>query len=261
MVRPGRRNGALHAGRDPGDVRRVERVGAVDREPSLLAGAGPRERPRDDHLRRRVLGLALREAGRVRVAGRVEERVRLVDPVVDDPDLDPLAEPAGRGPELVGVDHAGALVGVEVVADARVDLAHGRNPLERRQLGVRQAHREPVEDDAVALLEPRARDRAADLCGGGGLGLGEPREVGARGGRGEAQLGVPVDRAEAAARRGRERRQVQADNHGDAAGRLLGWDPDHAVAQAWEHVLARARQADGPELGRGSGGREEDERR
>ena len=51
----------------------------------------PTNDARDDHLRRRPLRAALREAGRIAEALRVEERVRRVDAVVDDGDLDPLA--------------------------------------------------------------------------------------------------------------------------------------------------------------------------
>ena len=60
---------------------------------------------------RRVGGAALREAGRHRVAGRVEERVRLVDAVVDDPDLDPVRPRwRGRAPELRRADQLGLAV-------------------------------------------------------------------------------------------------------------------------------------------------------
>src|SRR4030095_3713510 len=112
------------AGSDARDVRPVERARPPEREVTLPPGTGARERARHDHLLARPPAAALWEAHGVREPGRVEERVRLVDAVVDDPDLDPLAAAARGGPEGVGADHRRALVRVEVVARARVDLAH-----------------------------------------------------------------------------------------------------------------------------------------
>src|SRR5690348_13544510 len=89
---------------------------------SVPAAAGAGEGARDDHLRRRPLLAALREAGGIVEAGGAEVGVRLVDAVVDDADLDALAEAARVRPERVGVDHRRALVRVEVVAGAREDL-------------------------------------------------------------------------------------------------------------------------------------------
>src|SRR5205085_8086181 len=91
MIRTGgcRRPGV--ARRDAGDVRAVEGRLRVEREPARLARAGAGERPGGDHLGRRVGLIALREAGRILEARGIEEHVLLVDPVVDDPDLDPVA--------------------------------------------------------------------------------------------------------------------------------------------------------------------------
>ena len=81
------------------------------------------ERPRDDHLRRRIRGLTLRKAGRICLPCRREERVRLVDSVVDDPDLHSL--PCGREsrpPHGRRADDLRCLVEQCVVADTRPDL-------------------------------------------------------------------------------------------------------------------------------------------
>src|SRR5204863_2812372 len=118
-----------------------------------------------------------REARGIREARRVEERVAHVDAVVDDADLHALALAAGRGPELVGVDHRRALVRVEVVAEARVDLADRAQALERGQDAVREPEREAVEDDPVAVLDPGLRDRRPDLRGCNALRLRDPRQV------------------------------------------------------------------------------------
>ena len=84
----------------------------------------------------------LREAGRVRVARRVEEGVRLVDAVVDDGDLHPLAV-ARRSPLRARSRRSGrAAVERERVAVARVELAREAESLRgRRQLRRRQARR------------------------------------------------------------------------------------------------------------------------
>ena len=49
---------------------------------------------------------AARKAGRVAQPVRAQERVRRVDAVVDDADLDPVALRAGERVQLVGADHA-----------------------------------------------------------------------------------------------------------------------------------------------------------
>ena len=64
VVAAARRGRAGVAGRDPGDVRAVERGLPVERQPAAVVGAGADERARDDHLGRRPRGAALREAGR-----------------------------------------------------------------------------------------------------------------------------------------------------------------------------------------------------
>ncbi len=87
------------AGRDPGDVRPVARVVLAERELRARGEFAPlfgANDACDDHLRRREPVLALGEAGRHRVAGRVEERVLGVDARVDDPDLDSLSRGVER---------------------------------------------------------------------------------------------------------------------------------------------------------------------
>ena len=127
-----------------------------------------RESAGGDHLRGRVRRVALREAGRHRVAGRVEEGVRLVDAVVDDPDLDPVARGAERrhAPHLGRADQTRAAV--EQRAGRRRSARRARPPA----VAPRRPSSEPgeddgeaVEDDAVAPGDPRGRDRGRDPGG------------------------------------------------------------------------------------------------
>ena len=85
---------------DAGDVRPVTGLLRVERLARVAPRCtGGRERPGDDHLRGRVGLLALREAGGHRETRGIEEGVRLVEAVVDDPDLDPgAAVGQGRAP-------------------------------------------------------------------------------------------------------------------------------------------------------------------
>src|SRR4029450_11103596 len=53
-------------------------------------GKGPPP-PRPHHLRPRPFPAALRKPGRVGVPDRIQKRIRAVDAVVDDTDLDPVA--------------------------------------------------------------------------------------------------------------------------------------------------------------------------
>src|SRR5439155_17484046 len=92
------------------------------------------ERPRDDDLRRGPLAGTLRKTGRVRVAGRIQEGVRVVDAVVDDADLDSVASGTRGLAELVGADHRRARVGREVIPDAGIDLPDEAESQQLRQL-------------------------------------------------------------------------------------------------------------------------------
>ena len=89
----------LDARDDAGDERPVERLVAVERR-AARAGAG--EPARDDHLRRRPAAGPFGKPGRVREPGRREERVLVVDAVVDDRDLDALALGAGERRRTAG---------------------------------------------------------------------------------------------------------------------------------------------------------------
>ena len=261
MVGAGRDDGAGDAGRDPGDVGAVEGAWPPEREPALSAGARPGESARHDHLARRPDASALREAGGIREAGRAEVRVRHVDAVVDDTDLDPLAEAAGVRPERVGVDHRRALVRVEVVAQARIDLAHSGDLEELRQVAVGQAHREAVEDQLVAMEDPRLRDRVPDLPGRGRLGPLEPCEVGLRGRARRVELAARPERLQAGAVARCERREAKPDEHGHASGGMAGRNPDHAVAEPRKRYFAALRQPDRAEPGGSGGGGGENEQR
>ena len=91
MVGPAGRVGPRPPRGDPGDMRAVKRGVAEERQAALAPRAWPRESARDDHLRARPSLPALREPGWVRHPGRRQERMRVVDSVVDDSDLHALA--------------------------------------------------------------------------------------------------------------------------------------------------------------------------
>ena len=165
MVGAPRGAGPRVAGGDAGHVRAVERRRRVDCEPPPATRGRPREDARDDHLGRRPGRAAPREAGGIRKRGRIEERVRRIDAVVDDPDLDALSARAGRLVQHVRADHGGAPVRVERVAQARV---HPRHEAELHECGEscdREVDRQRVEDDLEPFLDPRLRDRTAELHG------------------------------------------------------------------------------------------------
>ena len=128
------------AGRDAGDVGRVERVltGSNGTFAYFHDRVRRRERPLDDHLGRRVLDLALREPGRVLETGRIEERMGRVEAVVDDPDLH--AVPGGlevRAPQGVRrrsrPSRPVSADGERVVAHVRPDLRDARDRGEQRR--------------------------------------------------------------------------------------------------------------------------------
>ena len=155
------------AGRDARHVGGVLRLLRVERQLRVApVGARGRERARDDHLRRRVGGVALRISGGHREARRREERMRLVDAVVDHADLDPVARGRQRrAPDLRRADHLRALVERAVVADAPLHLAHAGD---RRDPGHRARGRhdgEAVQHELVAPADPRAGNGGADAGG------------------------------------------------------------------------------------------------
>ena len=116
----------------------------------------PGKRARDDHLRRRPLPAALREARRIGETGGIEERVRVVDAVVDDCDLDPVAVRACERLQLVGADHRRARVGRRG-GSGRWDRPSARSAsrASARQLRRRQRHRQAVEHDLEAPADSR----------------------------------------------------------------------------------------------------------
>ena len=156
------------------------------------AGVFGSERLRDDHLRRGVRGVSLREARRVGEAARVEEHVGLVEPVVEDRDLHAVARRGERRPPDCGcADQLRRAVQERVVGEARPDgrARHGTKP---RELRARDDDGEPVEDDAVAPVHLGARDRSLDPGLELPLRRGERAEV--RDARRRAEVEAPVTR-------------------------------------------------------------------
>ena len=198
--------------------------------------------------------------GGIGVAGRVEEHVRLVDPVVDDADLDPLAARAAAGgrPEGVGLDQLRAVVEREPVADARVDLGREALADECGELRRGQVDGEAVEDDPEAAVHARIRDRAAELRHRSLLRAREAGEVRARRGARDVELARTASGLQRASRPLRERGLSQADDHGDPAARVSLGDDDRPGADARELDLAGA-PVDRAEVGRSGDG--DDERR
>src|SRR5690349_1012758 len=242
---------------DPCDVRPVEGCLSVEWQLPLGAGARARERARNDHLRRRELRLAPGEPGRIAETRRAEERVRLVDAVVDDADLDPVAAVTGRRPHLVGADDRRALVGIERVADARIDPGHRVEPRQRRQFARRQRDREAVENDPVAIRDAGRGDRTLELGRGSALCAGEARQIHARARVVDVQPRGP-GRAEEVPVVGGERRQAQIDEHRQAPVGVDSGDLERPSAHARQAELA-VTAADRLEV-RG-GGRRENQRR
>ena len=152
------------ARRDAGDVRRVPRLLGVERP----AGEPPcrprrREGAGDDHLCGGERELPLRKACRHRVARGVEERMGLVDPVVDDPDLD--AGPVGgesRCRQVARVDGVGVRPGEHPVRRACVDPLDPGEPVEARKLPAGQDDGEAVRNEAVPPADGRVGNGRAE---------------------------------------------------------------------------------------------------
>ena len=217
VVAAARRRRAGVAGRDPRDVRAVEGGGPVERELAPLVCAGAHERPCDDHLRRRPLLAALGESRRIGEAGRVEEAVGRVDPVVDDRDLHPLAAAAARRGERARADQTRAAVERERVPVARIQLLREREPGGARELGRRQLDRQPVQQDGVAPSNGCFRDGALQGRGRRALRALQLGDVGPRRPARRAQPpggAAPGERA----RVGRERRVGEREDDLDPAG-------------------------------------------
>jgi hypothetical protein len=218
----------------------VERCVTVDRQPARPTRVRPGKRSRDDHLRRRPLKGALGEACRIGVTGGIQERVRAVDAIVDDADLDPVAFCACQRLQLGCTDHRRAGVGCEVVANAGIDLLDEAEPRQRREVRDRQRDREAVEHDLVAPADSRRRDRAHDPCRRDTLSRGELGEVAARGSGRHVQLRFAAVRRQPSALRGRKGGKRQADDHADAAGGLVPWNAERARPDAGKVQLAEA---------------------
>ena len=133
----------------------------VERELGVLGPrGGRREGAGGDHLGGRVRRLALREAGRHRVAGRVEERMPVVDSVVDDRDLHPLA--CGRealAPETGRADRGRAPVELRPVDRAAVHGGDAVDLLQPPDRSGRDDDGERVQDDPVAPADLRLPGR------------------------------------------------------------------------------------------------------
>ena len=130
----------------------------------LPDGARRWECPGDDHLRGRVGGLALGVARRHRVAGRREERVRLVDPLVDDRDLDVLAGIGqARPPQRRRADLLRAAVELRAIADARVDAVDARERCRAGRAASGGGRRPSRSRPAGSASGSGRRERACDL--------------------------------------------------------------------------------------------------
>jgi hypothetical protein len=96
--------------------------------------------------------------------------VRLVDPLVNDRDLDPLAGVLQAGPpERRRADLLRAAVELGAIADARVDALDAGERREPPELGTRHDDRHPVRYEPVAPADLGVRDRALDPAREGGL--------------------------------------------------------------------------------------------
>ena len=181
------------------------------------------ERPRDDHLRRRECRVPLRVARRVLVAGGVEERVRLVDALVDDPDLHPLARVGPRRPPDDGrADQLRRAIEARAVGRARPDARDAGYAGEPCHRSARHDDGEAVQRDAVAPVDVRARDRLGDAARDVRLLAIELLEVADRGRRRELQPpAARRERGERPVAHGgiRERGRAERDDDLDRRGR------------------------------------------
>ena len=169
-------------------LRRVERQVGV-----RVLGRRGCERARDDDLVGRVVRIALREAGRHGEAAGREEGMGLVDAVVDDPDLHPVARGGQvRAPDRGRADERRCLVerlrgaAERVVAHGGVDPGDAGELRKPGNLGARQLDRERVQDDAVVPAHGRGRECALDAALQGPLRRGQAAEVADA--RGRAQV-------------------------------------------------------------------------
>ena len=183
------RRGAVVPGSDARHVQAVVGLVRVERQRRARVRVRPGgECARDDHLGSRVRGLSLREPGRIGVAGRIEEGVGLVDPVVDDPDLHSLSRSCERGPpDGRCSDQLRRAVEQIVVRDGGPDLCDAGDAYQPVDVAAWHHDREAVQHDAVVPPGARARNRCADARLDGTLGAGEGGEVGPAGGRAQQE--------------------------------------------------------------------------
>jgi hypothetical protein len=155
------------------------------------------ERSRDDDLGRRVRRLALRIAGRHRVGRGIEERMALVQAVVEDRDLDPLAARfERRAPHPRCVDRGNAAVESGTVLHSSMDLADAGQLVETPDVTRWKDDRKRVQNDAVAPADPGAGNELANALLDRLLLHGDPRQPP------EARRSVQLEAAVAAERLG-----------------------------------------------------------
>ena len=245
MISPGGRRRAGVTGSDAGDMRAVERRARIDREPSRCARVRAREHAGDDHLGRRPLLVALREALRIGEAARIEERIRLVDPIVHDRDLHPRAVGSALLLEHVGADHRRRVVERERVRHAGIHRRDRAEPDEGGQLLRRQRHGEPIEHDLEAASDARVGDRASQQCDLLLLRLHEALHVRAGAGALDVQAPARSGCGEPPTRVLRERRQREPHDDANPSRRREGGE--HSGADARQRVVAEC-SLDGYEL-------------
>ena len=144
--------------------------------------------------------------GRVREAGRAEERVLVVDAVVDDRDLDPFAPRSGQPREGRRAENGRPAVQVEAVRVARVHALDERQP--RAASGSRSYGRliaKPLTSTWYRRLTAASRDLRADARDRPCLRGLEPAKIRARERGVHVQLHVGAEAGQPRARRSQRR--------------------------------------------------------
>ncbi len=138
----------------------------------------------------------------------------VVDPVVDDGDLDALPPRPRRGPELRRAEDGWATVQVQMVRVARIHLRRDPRIEELRQAGVGDAHREAVDEHLVPARHDRVGHRPVQVGDRSGLLRLERAQVRARERTPHVQLLPDPETGEPACVRGcRERRALELHDH------------------------------------------------
>jgi len=148
--------------------------------------------------------------------------MRRVDPLVEDPDLDPVARRREAGtPQVRRVDQR-RRIDERVVADVRPDLLHAGDPRQPSHRVRRDDDGHPVEHDGVAPADDGAGNGLLDPPLHDALRGGELGEIAAA--RGRVRKEVPRAREGAEGERARagdqggERRLLQGDDDLDGRG-------------------------------------------